>query len=168
MNLEIDKNKIKYAIATVLFSGLGSYLGQPFIHGNNDAINVIVTVFSILAGFLVAIITIIGDPASLPSGSWQKAQLGSQLVYNRLLRHKWLFTLYLITLVTVFISILFKKKIPELFEFNIERLFLFFAINAFILSFRLPTSLLNLHQERIEHEIESRREAEGIKKEAQR
>src|SRR5665647_2193324 len=151
MKYSADIYKIKYAIASVLFSGLGAYLFQPFIHGNNDAKNIIVTVFSVLAGFLVAIITIIGDPSSLPSGSWQRARLGSDILRVRLLRHKLLFLMYLTTLLLIFISVLVRNKFPAV-DLWIERSFLFFSISAFILSFQLPSSLMKLHLERIEQE----------------
>lgn len=163
MSIVADIPKIKYAIAVSLYGVIGSCLGQPLIHGNDNAINIIVTVFSILAGFLVAIITIIGDPSSLPSGSWQRARLGSEVLYNRLERHKLLFLLYLITLLLIFISVLIKGKIVFL-EPWIERVYLFFSISAFSLSFQLPYSLMNLHKERIEQEIDSRREAENRRK----
>ena len=159
MSYKVDISKIKYAMAIALYSGIGSYFGQPLIHGNDNAINIIVTVFSILAGFLVAIITIIGDPSSLPSGGWQRARLGSEVLYNRLTRHRLLFLMYLTTLLLIFISILIKGKVPFL-EPWIERFYLFFSISAFSLSFQLPSALMNLHKERIEQEIDSRREAE--------
>ena len=157
MSYKVDYAKIRYAIAVILYSGAGAFYGQPLIHGNDNAINIIVTVFSILAGFLVAIITIIGDPSSLPSGGWQRARLGSEVLYNRLTRHRLLFLLYLTTLLLIFIASLIKGKVPYI-EIWIERIYLFFSIAAFSLSFQLPTSLMNLHKERIEHEIESRRE----------
>jgi len=134
---------------------------QPFIHGNTDAINIIVTIFSILAGFLVAIIAIIGDPSSLPSGGWKRARLGSEILRARLTRHKLLFLLYLITLFLIFISVLVRNKIYFL-DLWIERVYLFLSVSAFIFSFKLPSSLMKLHMERIEQEIKSRREAEGI------
>lgn len=157
MSYQVDYAKIKYAAAVILYSGAGAYFGQPLIHGNDNAINIIVTVFSILAGFLVAIITIIGDPSSLPSGGWQRARLGSEVLYNRLTRHRLLFLLYLTTLLLIFVASLIKGKVIIL-DTWIERIYLFFSIAAFSLSFQLPTSLMNLHKERIEHEIESRRE----------
>jgi len=78
VNKELDKNKIMLGVCLTLWGILLSYLGQPFIHGNQDAVNIIVTVFSILAGFLVAVITLVGDPKSLPSGScraWECSNL---------------------------------------------------------------------------------------------
>ncbi len=162
MSYRIDYQKIKYAIAIALYSCVGAFYGQPLIHKNDNALNIIVTVFSILAGFLVAIITVIGDPKSLPSGSWRRARLGSEVLYNRLTRHRLLFLMYLTTLLLIFVATLLKNKYP-LVDLWIERIYLFFAIAAFSLSFQLPTSLMNLHKERIENEIESRREQESDK-----
>ena len=162
MTQELDREKIKLATAVLLWSGLASHFGQPLIHGNQDAINVIVTMFSILAGFLVAIITLVGDPKSLPSGSWQKAQIGSELTYNRLNRHKLLFKLYLSTLAFIFISMLLQEKLTE-YQPIIEYIYLYLACTAFLISFKLPTSLMQLQKERIEHEMAERRYKEGIK-----
>lgn len=159
--MNIDKQKVKLAICLVLWGVLGSYFCQPLIHGNSEAINVIVTVFSILAGFLVAVITLVGDPKSLPSGSWQVARLGSDLTYNRLIRHKWLFKFYLITLFLIFSSIVINNKYPSI-QVGLEYAYMFFASISCFLSFKLPRALIELQQERIEHEIEERRRKEGI------
>lgn len=162
MNKKLDNQKLKLGAAILLWSALASYYGQPLIHGNQDAVNIIVTMFSILAGFLVAIITLVGDPKSLPSGGWQKAQLGSELTYVRLNRHKLLFKLYLLTLAFVFISMLLKNKLSD-YQAIFEHIYLFLACSAFLISFKLPASLMQLQQERIEHEINERRANEGIK-----
>jgi hypothetical protein len=161
MNPTVDRGKIRYAIVVVLIGGVGAYFGKPLISGNQDAINVIVTVFSILAGFLVALITLIGDPKSLPPGGWQVARLGCDRVYNRLTRQKWLFYIYLIALALIFLSMLLKKESPKL-NLITEYAYLFFSIMAFILSFKLPSTLMELQKERVEHEIEERRKVENI------
>lgn len=161
MNQRIDSRKVKYAVVVSLLGALLTYLGKPLISSNQDAINVIVTVFSILAGFLIALITMIGDPKSLPSGGWQVAELSRSLTYNRLTRQKWLFYIYLIALVLIFLSMLVKKEFPA-FNNIIEYCYLFFSIVAFLLSFQLPSLLMNLQKERIEQEISERRRAEGI------
>ncbi len=162
MSKDIDSRKIKLAVAITLWGGIFAYYAKPLIADNQDAINVIVTVFSILAGFLVALITLIGDPKSLPSGGWQIARLGSDLTYNRLVRQKWLFFIYLIALALIFISMLLKKSFPEV-NCIIEYVYLFFSSVAFLLSFMLPSTLMDLQKERIEQEIAERRKAEGIK-----
>lgn len=161
MTQEVDREKVKYASCVVLWSGLISFYGQPLIHNNQDAINVIVTVFSILAGFLVAVITLIGDPKSLPTGGWQIARLGSDLTYNRLIRHKWLFKGYLITLFLIFVSIVVKSKFSSV-QVILEYIYMFFATTSCFLSFKLPSALMELQKERIEHEIEERRKKEGV------
>ena len=162
-----DTSKVKYAVAVALWGGLGSYIAKPLIEGNQDAINVIVTVFSILAGFLIALITLIGDPKSLPSGGWQVARLGSDLTYNRLTRQKWLFYIYLVALVLIFVSMLLKAKFKEA-NIWVEYVYLFFSIIAFILSFKLPSTLMELQRERIEQEIVERRRVEGISEETEK
>lgn len=164
MNQKVDWKKVFFAIATLVSAVFLTNLLHPYIHNNQDAINVIVTVFSILAGFLVAVITLIGDPQSLPQGSWQVAQLGSARTYNRLTRKKWLFILYLLTLTLVFLSVLIKGNFPDI-EPWLEKAYLFLAISALILSFRLPSALMQLQQERIEQEIEHRRACECIRDE---
>lgn len=161
MNTAIDRHKVKYAISVVLWAGLGTYFAKPLIEGNQDAVNVIVTVFSILAGFLIALITLIGDPSSLPKGGWQVARLGSQRTYNRLTRQKWLFYIYLAALTLIFLSTLLKGKFKEINHF-VEYAYLFFSIVAFILSFKLPGTLMELQEERVEQEIAERRKQEGI------
>jgi hypothetical protein len=162
MNQEIDSRKVRYAVAVVLWGALGAYYAKPLVVGNQDAINVIVTVFSILAGFLVALIAMIGDPKSLPSGGWQVARLGSDLTYNRLTRQKWMFYIYLIALALIFLSMLLRNKFQSI-NCIIEYGYLFFSIVAFILSFKLPSTLMELQKERIEQEISERRKSEGIR-----
>ena len=161
LNRDTNTDEIKFSICIALWSFLGAYFGQPLMSGNQDAVNVIVTVFSILAGFLIAVITLVGDPKSLPSGGWQVARLGSDKTYNRLIRHKWLFILYLITLFFIFISILFKEKCLGI-QVIVEYLYVYLSCFACMLSFRLPSSLINLQRERIELEIQERRRKEGI------
>ncbi|TMO54108.1 hypothetical protein [Pseudoalteromonas phenolica] len=161
MNQSVDKEKIKLGVCVALWGGIFSWLAQPLIHGNQDAINIIVTVFSILAGFLIAVITLVGDPKSLPSGGWQVAQLGSTSTNNRLVRKKYLFYCYLITLFMIFAAVLMKKSFPQVIIL-LEYIYLFFGFIGSILSFKLPAALLELQNERIQNEINERRKKEGI------
>ena len=73
-----------------------------------------------------------------------------------------LFLMYLITLLLIFVSSLIRGKF-DIIDIWIERIYLFFSIAAFAISFQLPSSLMNLHKERIENEIESRREVNNPK-----
>jgi hypothetical protein len=160
MNI-IPYKKIVYFTLIVLMSGVFSRYGQPLIHDNKDAISVLVTVFSILAGFLVAVITLVGDPKSLPPGSWRAAQLGRKLTYERLLKKKWLFIAYLLTLALIFTSMLIRTKYPNISVY-LEYAFMFFGGLSGIFSFQLPSALMQLQEERIQNEIEERRKNSNI------
>lgn len=162
MKNSIDFAKIRFGIFAVILASLASYLGQPLVHGNEQAVNVVVTVFSVLAGFLVAIIAIVGDPVLLPPGSWRAAELERGKLDRRLVRHKWLFTLYLLTLGLVFFALLLKDKDSSIVLW-IERGFLFFGVFAFVLSLALPGSLMKVQRERIDAVIEHRRDQDNVR-----
>ncbi|MDR1889171.1 MAG: hypothetical protein LBQ81_07335, partial [Zoogloeaceae bacterium] len=151
----------RFAALTLVLSVLISYLGQPLIHGNDQAVNVIVMVFSVLAGFLVAIIAVVGDPVLLPPGTWRAAEIERDKLVNRLVRHKWLFVAYLITLALIFFALLVAKALPD-WGVWLERLFLFFATFSFLLSLQLPSALMQAQRERIDAVIEHRRQTDGI------
>lgn len=122
---------------------VGTLYGQPLIHDNDMAINVIVTVFSILAGFLVAIMTMMGDPSSFSGRSWRANEKGRQNIFNQLIRQKWMFILYLVTLGLVLAASLVAKILPDL-AIWMERIYLGTAITAFVLSLGLPSTLMRI------------------------
>jgi len=154
--MNIDWSKIGIAFAAAAFAGCIAYFGQPYIHDNSQAIGVMVTVFSVLAGFLIAIIAIVGDPALLPPGTWRAAEIERSQVKQRLARHKWLFVTYLLTLGVIFLSLLIEQHFPT-FSLWLERVFLFLGTFAFILSLRLPSALMRAQMDRIDMVIEHRR-----------
>jgi hypothetical protein len=158
---QLDWSKIRFFSYAVILSCEGAYLAKPLMLENSEALSVIVTAYSILAGFLVGIITMIGDPKSLPSGSWQVARLSSEIIYRRLKRHRFLFTAYLATIALIFLSILLKKNHSDINAF-VEYSYLFLAIFCFLYSLKLPSTLMQLQEERIEEEIKARRRLDGI------
>lgn len=137
---------------------LAGWLGQPYIHGNNDAIGVIVNVFSILAGFLVTLMTLLGDPGMYRGRTWRSDAAKKSSVYRRLIRHKWLFILYLSVLGLIFITTLIFKSAPDSsFVLWMERVYIGLAAVAFLLSLALPQRLMNLQLAKYEELIEIRR-----------
>jgi hypothetical protein len=154
----LDRKLISYVVLATLLGCAGAYYGQPLIHGNDQAANIIVTVYSILAGFLVAIIAIIGDPLLIPPGSWRIAEGNRQKTVQRLTRHKHLFYIYLLSLCFVFASALFKDKHPTC-TIWFERGYLFLSIFAFAMSLGLPGALMRMQEERVDHIIETRRQS---------
>ncbi len=138
--------------------------GQPFVHHNADLVVVIVTVFTVFAGFLIAVITILGDPTMIPDGSWRIAEARRDNIERRLHTHVWLFVIYLITIGLLFTGVIVQAALDEhhIVRIWIERLYLFFGVFSFLLSFALPFSLMTLQRARVDAEIERRRAREGI------
>lgn len=144
-----------YAGGALTLGVVAAIYGQELIHGNDTAQGVIVTVFSILAGFLIAIMTLLGDQSVLP-GSWRIAEAKSKLIRAKLVRQKWLFYFYLITLSLIFTHTLLKAKYPEIGS-CLERLYFGFATSSFIFSFKLPSTLMAVQTDRIDAVIDARR-----------
>lgn len=159
---KLDINRIVYLLVTIVCGVASSYFGQPYIHGNDKAINIIVTVFSILAGFLVAIMTLLGDPGGYTTRTWRYFELKKSTVFNQLVRQKWLFITYLITLGLIFISSMIEKSLPRA-AVVLEYGYLGVAVTAFMLSLKLPSALMNIQLARHDELIEAKRKAAGIK-----
>ena len=140
---------------------VGAFYAQPFMHGNADAVLIIVTVFTVFAGFLIAIITIIGDPIMIPEGSWRVAEGGRDRMERRLVWHIVLFVLYLITIGLLFVGAILDKAIneQEALKIWIERAYLFVGISSFFFTFALPAALLEMQRARYDAETDRRRRA---------
>jgi len=149
-----------------LLAAIGSYYGEPYVGDNSDAILILVTVFTVFAGFLVAIITILGDPSLIPQGSWRLAEGRREIIHNRLITHIALFVLYLIAIGLLFAGVIIKKAPSEHVSLSvkewIDRAYLFFGIASFLFTFGLPISLMRFQSDRVDAEIERRRKEEGI------
>lgn len=159
--MKIDIPRCLYFLCSLLAAIAAFIWGQPLIHDNKEAVNIIVTVFSVLAGFLVGLITITGDPSRVASrGNWRLTELNRVGVRQRLIRHRWMFVLYLLTIVLIFLSSLCKEV--ETFSLWIERFYFSFAVLAFSLSFRLPWTLTAAQMERYDEVIEQQRKEAGI------
>lgn len=156
--MNVDWSRIGFFAGALAISVTAGWLGQPLIHGNNDAIGVIVNVFSILAGFLVTIMTLLGEPSLFRGRSWRAEAVRRSNVYRRLIRHKWLFIAYLLVLGLIFATSLVTYKYPEhCTVIWLERIYLSLAALAFIMSLVLPGRLMNLQLARFDEMVENRR-----------
>jgi len=54
-----------FIVGSFVLGAVAAYFGHPFVRNNQDSLNVLVTVFTVLAGFLIAIIAVLCDPLSL-------------------------------------------------------------------------------------------------------
>lgn len=155
-----------FIITSLLLSGLAAYFGQPLMRDNSDAVNIITTVITVFAGFLVAIIAILGDPAMIPEGSWRTAEARREKLENMVIRHTWLFYVYLATISALFTGMLIRKEpesvVSAQIKIYIEYAYLFLGVFSFLLTLSLPRALGQLQLARSDAEIESRRAADGI------
>lgn len=160
--------RILFIICCIVLGAVGSYYSQPYMSKNADAVLIIITVFTVFAGFLIAIITIIGDPIMIPDGSWRLAEGGRERMERRLVWHILLFVLYLLTIGFLFAGAILEKAITgehhEIWKVWVERTYLFMAITSFLLTFALPAALLEMQRARYDAEIERRRADAGISK----
>ncbi|WP_027252097.1 hypothetical protein [Photobacterium halotolerans] len=164
-------------IVAILVSLFLSYLSQPLI--NEKALDTLVNIYSILAGFLVGIIALIGDPLSLPSGSWRVAEKARINTRRNLKGTRNLLYIYLLTLFFIFsyklftidgvLSIYTKFNLETDIKNNLidiklltERFILFLSYIAFFYSFMLPSKLFQVQEKRVDKEIEERRKKANI------
>lgn len=140
--------------AAVLVSGAVGYLFQPMVAHNADAVNTVVTIFSILAGFLIAVITLIAEPTLKQARNWEELQLMKRTVERKLFRQKLLFFLYLITLGVALGTFLVPDTHADMRRW-LETAFLGLATFVFLASFDLPGSLMRIQMERYEAEMDA-------------
>ncbi len=148
---------------------------------NADSMNALVSIYSILAGFLIGVISLLGDPMLIPKGSWRIAQASSQNTAKSLSSTKILLYIYLITLLMIFLhkivfsyngvlptDMAFKNEMEKMLQWFgnykdvIDTIILFFAMLAFLFSFKLPSKLYEIQRLRVENEIEVRRSNDNI------
>lgn len=160
--LNVDWSRIGLFATIAVVSAVVGWYGQPFIHGNAEARGVVVNVFSILAGFLITVMTLLGEPGLYRGRTWRSDAVKRSNVYQRLVRHKWLFVSYLMVLALVFVTTIVAKRRPNSLEAEwLEGLYLGMATFAFIYSLMLPNRLLNLQLARFDELVESRRKGQG-------
>jgi hypothetical protein len=157
--------RIIYMALSVICSAVAAYYSQPAVKDNPDLILIIITVLTVFAGFLIAIISIIGDPIMIPEGSWRISELGRDRMDDRLFWHIVLFCLYLLTIGLLFVGVVLEKTLPStsLWRLWIERGYLFLGITSFLVTFLLPASLREIQRARYDAETERRRRSVGIR-----
>lgn len=143
----------------VVAIGLSSFIGyrfQPMVADNPNAVNTVVTIFSILAGFLIAVITFIAEPTLQQARTWDELQRMKATVHRKLVRQKLLFFFYLLTLGIALAMFLTPPSMLELLKW-LQTAFLGLATFVFLASFSLPGSLMKIQMERYEAALEESR-----------
>ena len=158
---KIAWGRIAYSVIGLCIALVGGIVLQPSFHNSPAAAEVLVTVFSILAGFLIAVMTMLGDEGVLRRAkNWAEATADLERIEARLQRHQLTFYLYLFVLVLAF-ALSFDKAWNDQVDLWLERVILFVGLFAFWISFRLPSHLLNHQMTSLRESIRERRAREA-------
>lgn len=130
---------------------------QAKYHNNDNALTVLVTVFSILAGFLIAVMAIVGNERALRGRDWRQDTFYLIQIRRDLRRHAVLFYLYLLILALAFLASL-GLPWPDPIQVGVEGFLLFLACMAMLLSFALPRQLTRRHIADLESIIKARQD----------
>ncbi|MEB7713592.1 hypothetical protein NGC32_12770 [Kluyvera cryocrescens] len=114
MSLDISKYELKGIILVAVFfliSVVFSFLFGSSLVGNSDALNLVANVFAVLSGFLLLVITMTSDTASILDGLSDAEKENQKKRFKaRFSRYYILFVLYFIVLVMIFIYYLMQKS----------------------------------------------------------
>ena len=92
---EVSRRKVLLAVLYSLIAAFFAWQFQEKYHNNSNALTVLVTVFSILAGFLIAVMAIVGNERALRGKNWRQDTFYLVQIRRDLKRHAALFYLYL-------------------------------------------------------------------------
>ncbi|MGM0913753.1 MAG: hypothetical protein ACQEXC_00485 [Pseudomonadota bacterium] len=155
----ISKRKVAMEVVSVVIAVLAGWLLQPWYHCSDDATSVLVTVFSILAGFLAAVMAIVANDRVLRGRNWRQDTYYLREIRRELVRHSVTFYVYLAVLVLAFLTSI-SSTWPLWVQQWTEHGLLFFATLGIFHSFQLPKILSRKHVTAMEKEIRRRREKE--------
>ena len=160
--MAVDRRLVGAVGSAALAALCAAWLGQPLIHGNEHAQTLIATFFSILAGFLIAITTVLGDPSILARRTWRAGEISRGHVERELLRQKLLFVLYLMTLGLLMVAAVADDTAARLTKV-VEYIYLGLGTFAFLLSLGLLWSLMKIQLDRYDVLIRDKRRQVGLK-----
>lgn len=157
MKRKLNPRKVVWLLVAISLPGIAVYFGLgDALRESEKPSEYIGVVYSILAGTLFAIISIVGDPSMLIPGTWRGAWEQAKQVQLRLMRLTYLFILYLTVLGLLILSEMIEAEEATAWFF-VTDIFGYFALLAFILSLWLPFEIKSIQVERLRQEIEARK-----------
>lgn len=152
---KISARRIAFLLIVLIASVAGGYFLGDDIRAAEKPNEYIAVIFSILAASLFAVVSIVGDPGMLPSGSSAAAWTSARDLQKQLHGFNGLFLLYLLTLgLLVASEVIEHSKWEKLYW--LTDVYATFAIAGFLLSFALPFDFMALQKRRMEQEIQNR------------
>ena len=154
--------RIGLGVAGLLLLAAFLYIGPSSTQEKSDwALRILATALSILAGILLAVITMVGDPRSLYPGNWRVASIQRREICSALDRFVMLFWLYLFVIVLALAAALL-----EAFELSVlgnrcvewvKHVALGVGSLALLWSFPLPGIIRDAQVAKLDHEVEERK-----------
>ncbi|QNN77316.1 hypothetical protein IAE60_15540 [Pseudoxanthomonas mexicana] len=132
---------------------------QPAYHGKADAMAALVTVFTVLAGFMLAVMALAADGRNLRRKDWRQDTYFLKEIRDRLARYRMMFHLYLLVpalAIVTFIGPAWGEGVQRFAEGFV----LFLAIFALLWSFRIPGEITSAHVRQLQAAIKEQRDAE--------
>lgn len=159
MSRQISKARLAYLLVGLAIAVIWIFFVGALVKSNFEALRILVMAFSILAGFIIAAITMSGDPKLLYPGSWRIANAHSRNIRTALLRYKFLFYVYLSVIILAFLATLFGgNPVYAPCVVWLERVAVGVGLAALFWSFGLPTSIIRTQTDRLEEEVRRRRD----------
>lgn len=143
-------------------AGMGIVLAvglQPWYHTSDEAHSILITVFTVLAGFLLTAITLSADVARDRGDNWRAAYFHARLARAELRLHLAMLCLYLVIIALAFVDAL-HLPISAPGEVWLERAILFLSVIAFLGSIKLPVDLVRGQMDRLDRHVGDRRQQE--------
>ena len=154
--------RIALGVAGVLLLAVLLYVGPAATGEKSDwALGILATALSILAGILIAVITMLGDPRRLYPGNWRIASAHRREIGQALNRFAMLFWLYLAVIALALIAAMLEGYVPRAFDVDwviwVKHVAISIGCVALLWSFSLPAIIRKAQLTRLSEEVEKRR-----------
>ncbi|MDD9577881.1 hypothetical protein PIG65_05010 [Enterobacter sp. FR 78] len=160
MSFDLSKYDCKGIVLVAVFSfcsiGFSALFGSAMVN-NTDALNLVANVFAVLSGFLLLVITMTSDTASILDGLSDTEKENQKTRFKaRFSRYYILFILYFLVLVMIFIYYLMQKssntllKDYPLIKASLEYAMAFFIPFSFLNSLFIPLKIKELFLEKFD------------------
>lgn len=160
--IKIGRKKVIKLGLLLLVSIASAVILRPWYHDSDRASIILVSIFSMLSGFLLAVMAVVANDKTLRGDDWKEQTYYLEQISTELLKHQLTFYVYLTTLLFTFaasVSGTWFTCAQKAAEYGL----VFFATMGVILSFRLPAELKKRHEIALQNSIKKQREEEANK-----
>jgi hypothetical protein len=140
-------------LVAILVAGVATYYFGGRLKNDTDVLSFIATIFSILAGVLIAIVSILGDPSMILDQSWRHSYLSAKETQRKIHRQTDIFVVYICLLVSLFVFMLIDPAGDAFWYF--QRISFFLTALAFLASLSLPFTLRAIQKDRLNRAIQA-------------